>query len=114
MVKVIGRIYKYDQKNMHYTAPNTTFVIPPRFDTSIQTQRNIVYYASASANDELSSGLDQSTNHHGNTDGKKNDYSQSYETPRKNNCCSSSHGDTITTTIFHTDSTWKITSIISN
>ena len=33
--------------------------------------------------DVASSGLDQSTNHHGNMYGKDNDYSQSYETPRK-------------------------------
>ena len=29
--KVIGHIYKYDQRNWPYPSPNTTFVIPPRF-----------------------------------------------------------------------------------
>ena len=44
-----------------------------------------------------SSGLDQSTNHHDNTDVKDNDDSQSYETPRKK-FSYSYFGDTITTT----------------
>ena len=48
-------------------------------------------------NDESSSGLYQSTKHHGNTDGKDNDYSQSYDTPQKKTR-SSSYGDKITTT----------------
>ena len=40
MSKGIGCIYKYDHRNCPYPYPNTTFVITPRFDTSIQTQRN--------------------------------------------------------------------------
>ena len=39
---------------------------------------------SVSANYESSSGLDQRTNHHCNTDSKNNDDSQSYEKPKKN------------------------------
>ena len=49
------------------------------------------------SNDVASSGLDQSTNHRDNIYGKENYYSKSYETHQKNNCCSSSYGDTITT-----------------
>ena len=56
--KGIRRSYKYDQWNWPYTSPNTTFVIPPRFDTSIQTQRNSASDAAVGANDEASSGLD--------------------------------------------------------
>ena len=42
--------------------------MPPRFDTSIQTKHNSAYDASMGSNDIASSGLDQSTNHCGNTD----------------------------------------------
>ena len=52
------------------------FLILPRSDTSIQTQRNSASDASVGANDVAPSGLDQSTNHHGNTDVKYNDDSQ--------------------------------------
>ena len=74
--KVIFGIYKYDQRNCPYPSPNTTFLILPRSDTSIQTQRNSASDASVGANDVAPSGLDQSTNHHGNTDVKYNDDSQ--------------------------------------
>ena len=50
--------------------------------TSIQTQRNIASDASVGENYVSSSGLYQSTNHHGNTDFNNNDDSQSFETPR--------------------------------
>ena len=76
------RIYKYNQQNWPYSSPNTTFIIPPCFDTYIQTQRNSASYASVGLNDVSSSGLDQCTNHRGNKYGKDNDDSQSYETPR--------------------------------
>ena len=79
MGKGIGRIYKYDQRNWPYPYPNTTFFIPPSFGTSIQTQRNSDSYASVGAHYVSSSGLDKITNHHGNTDGKDNDDSHSYE-----------------------------------
>ena len=49
------------------------------------------------ANDVASSGLYQSTNYHGNTDGKDNDDSQSFETPRENNSRSSYFDDKIST-----------------
>ena len=49
--KGIVRIYKYDQKNCPYPSPNTNFVISPRFDTSIQTQRNSDSDDSVGAND---------------------------------------------------------------
>ena len=58
MGKGIGRIYKYDQQNWPYPFPNTTFVITPYLNTSIQPQRNIASDASAGANDEVSAGLD--------------------------------------------------------
>ena len=50
-------------------------------------------------NDVASSGIYQSTNHHGNMDGNYNDDSQSYDTPQRGKYCYSSFGDTITTTI---------------
>ena len=55
----------------------------PHFDTSIQTQCSSASDAYVVENYVAPYGLDQSTNHHGNTDGKDNDDSQSYETPRK-------------------------------
>ena len=53
--------------------------------------------ASEGENDVASSGLDQSTNHHGNTYGKDNDNSQSYETPWWGGAIILSFGDTIST-----------------
>ena len=98
MDKVIGCIYKYDQRNWPYPPPNTIFFIPPHFDTSIQNQRNSAYDASVVAKDVAPDRLYQRTNHRGNMNGKDNDDSQSYETHQKNNFCSSSFGDTIATT----------------
>ena len=83
MGKGIGGIYKYEYQNCPYTYQKTTFVIPPRFDFSLHTQCISTYDASVGTNDVASSILDQNSNHHGNTDGKDNDYSQSYETPWK-------------------------------
>ena len=73
--KGTGRIYKYDQRNWPYPSLNTTFFIPPCFDTSIQTQFNSAYNASMGEIDVASSRIYQSTNHHANMDGKDNDYS---------------------------------------
>ena len=98
MGKGIERIYKYDQQNWPYPSPNTIFVIPPHFDSYIKTQLNSASDASVVANDVASAGLDESTNHHGNTDGKDNDDSQSYEKHGKNKFRSYSSGDTINTT----------------
>ena len=109
MGKVIGRIYKYDQRNWPYPYPNNNFIIPPHFYTSIQAQRNSDFNASAGANNEASAGLytsiqtqcnsdsyvsvgsnyaslfglDQITNHHCNMDSKNDDDSRSYKTPQK-------------------------------
>ena len=99
MGKVIARIYKYDHRNWPYPSQDTTFVIPQWSDTSIQTQRNSASDVPVGAHYISSSVLYQSTNHHGNTDVKDNDDSQSFETPKKNNFYSSYFGDTITTTI---------------
>ena len=77
--------------------PNITFVIPPHFDTCIQTQRNSDFYAYVGENYVASVGLYTRTDHHGNMDGKDDDDSQSLETPQKNNSRSSSFGDTIST-----------------
>ena len=74
--------YSYNRLNEN-TYSNTTFVIRPYFVTSIQTQRNTASDASAGENYVASSELYQSTNHRGNTNGKNNDDSQSYETPQK-------------------------------
>ena len=63
------------------TDSNTTFLIPSRFDLSIQTQCNSDSDDSAGANDVASAVLDKSTNHHGNNDVNDNEDSQSYETP---------------------------------
>ena len=98
MGKTIVRIYKYDQRNWTYPYSNTTFSIPTCYGTSIQTQSNSYYDTSVGANDVASFLLDQSTNHHINTDVKNNDDSQSFETPRENSCSSSYFGDTIATT----------------
>ena len=56
MGKGIGHIYKYDQQNYPYPSPNTTLVIPPRFDTSKQNQRNSDSDVFAGANDEVLDG----------------------------------------------------------
>ena len=95
--KGILRIYKYHQWNWLYKSPNTSFIMPPCFDTSIQTQCNSYFDAYVGANDVASYGLDKSNNHHGNTYRKDNDDSQSYKTPRIF-FRSSSFGDTINTT----------------
>ena len=68
MGKGIGCIYKYDQRNWPYPSPNTNFIIPPCFDVYIQTQRKSSSDAYEDENYVASSGLDQSTNHCGNTD----------------------------------------------
>ena len=70
MGKGIFLIYKYDQRNLTYWSPNTTFVIPPYFDMYIQKQCNSAYDAYVGANDLASYRLDQSTKHHGNMEGK--------------------------------------------
>ena len=88
--------YSYDRLNGN-TDSGTTIVLPPYFDTSIQTQLNSALDASVGTNYLASPVLDQSTNHHVNTGGNDNDYSQSYETPWKT-CRSYSFGDTISTT----------------
>ena len=74
-----------------------TVVLQPNFDTSIQSQLNSALYASVGANDVESYGFDKSTNHNGNTFGKYNEDSQSYETTQIKKR-SYSFGDTITTT----------------
>ena len=89
--------YIYDKLKQNIDS-NTTFVIPPRFDDYIQTERNSYSDATAGENDVASGGFYQSINHHSNTYGKDNDDSQSFETPMKNNCSYSSFGDTISTT----------------
>ena len=98
MGKWIRRIYKYDQRNCPKSYSNINFVVPPSFDTSIQTQYNSASDSSMVENDVASDGLYQSINHHGNKDVKDNDNSQPFETPRKNNFCYSSFDDTITNT----------------
>ena len=98
MYKETRHIYKYDQRIWPYLSPNTTFIMPTFFDRYIQTQRNNAHDASVGGNDVASSGLDQSINHRVNMEGRDNDGSQSYETPWKNNCRSSSLGDIITNT----------------
>ena len=92
-------IYKYDQSKWPYPSPNTNFSIPQHSDSSIQTQLNSATDYSVGAHDVASYGLYQSTNYHGIADVKDNDYSQSFETARKNNLRSSCFGDTFTTTI---------------
>ena len=57
MGKGTVRIYKYDQQKRPYPYPNTVFVIPPCFDTSLQTQLNISYDASMGENDLASAIL---------------------------------------------------------
>ena len=79
------------------TDSNTTVVLPPHFDAYIQTKSNSASYDSTDANDAASSGVDQIPNHHVKTDGKDNDDSQSYDTPRKK-FRYSYFGDTISTT----------------
>ena len=51
MVKRIVRIYKYNQCNWTYPYKNTTFDIPPHFDTFIKTQHNSASYDSTGEND---------------------------------------------------------------
>ena len=74
--KGIRCTYKYDQHNWPYPYPNTNIIIPPRFDTSIQTQHKSAYDPSVSTNDLASDGVYQITNHNVNTDGKDNGDSQ--------------------------------------
>ena len=69
-------IFKYDQGNSPNPSPNTAFVMPTRFDTSIQTQCNSIYDASVGTKDIASAKLYLSINHYGKTDGKDNNYSQ--------------------------------------
>ena len=76
MVKGIIHIYKYDHMNWPNPPPNTTFIISQNSVTSIPNQRNSASDASVDVHDVASSGLDQSTNHHGNMDVNYNDDSQ--------------------------------------
>ena len=96
MGKGIGRIYKYDQRNCPYPSPNNIFFILQHYETYIQTQCTSSSNASVGEHDLASSGLYQIINHRGNTDVNNNYDSQSFETPRKNNCSASCFGDTIT------------------
>ena len=68
-------LYSYDRLNEN-TDSNTTVILPPYFDTSIQPQQNNDSDSSAGAKDVTPAGLDQHTNHHGNKDGKDNNDSQ--------------------------------------
>ena len=76
MGKVIGHIYKYDRRNWPYPLPNTPFVMLQNFETCIKTQHTSAYDAYVGAHALAYSGLDQSTNHHGNTDVNNNCDSQ--------------------------------------
>ena len=96
--KWIVCIYKYDRQNWPYPSKKTTFVIPPHFDSNIQTQRNSDSDVSTGANDVESYGLDQSTNHNDNKNDKDYYYSQSYETPWGENWRPYFFVDTISTT----------------
>ena len=98
MVKVISRIYNYDQCNWPYPSSNNIFVIPKCSDTSIKTKRNSASDDCVGSHVLASSELYQITNYDGNTDVNNNDDSPSFETPSKNNCSSSYFGDTIITT----------------
>ena len=89
--------YRYDRFNGK-TDSNNTAVLSQKFDTSKQTRFISASDASTGSNYVSSSGIYQSTNHHGKMDDKDNDYSLSYETPQGGNCCSSSFGDIIYTT----------------
>ena len=71
--KGIGCIYKCDQQNWPYPSPNTPFFITQHYYTYIQTQINSAYDDSVGAHYVASSGLYQSTNHHGNRDVNDND-----------------------------------------
>ena len=82
MGKGICHIYKYGKSNCPYPPPNTNVVIPQRSDTYIQSRRNSAYVAYVGAHDVALAGLDQSTNHNGNTEVKDNNDSHSFETPR--------------------------------
>ena len=96
--KGIGRIYKYDQQNWTYGYPNTNFVIPPCYDTYIQTQLNIFSDSYVDANYVSSCGLDQNIYHNVNTDVKDNYDSKLFETTRKHNYNPLSFGNTTATT----------------
>ena len=85
MGKGIGPIYKYDQRNLSYPSPNTTFVLTQLSDCYIQNQHTITSDASVGAHSLASSVSYQSTSHQDNTDVNDYDDSQSFETPRKNN-----------------------------
>ena len=63
--------YSYNRLNKN-TDSNTTAILPPHFDTFIQTQRNSASNEYVGANDIVSVKFYQNTNHHGNTDGKYN------------------------------------------
>ena len=98
MAKGIGRIYKYDQQNWPYPSQNTAFVVTQISEASIQTQCTSASDANVGEHTLSSSGFDQRNKHHVNTDINNNDYSQSFETPRGDNCSSYSFGDTTNTT----------------
>ena len=67
--------YSYDRLNENSDS-STNVVLPPRCDTYIKTQCNSSPDAYVGSNYVSSAGLDQSTNHHGTTDGNDNDDSQ--------------------------------------
>ena len=67
--------YIYDRLNENSNS-NTTVVLPPHFDTSIQPQHNSDSDASEGAKDVASDLFDQSNKHHYNTYDKDNDDSQ--------------------------------------
>ena len=74
--KGISCVYKYDHRNRPYLSQKQTLVIPQHSETYIQTQQTSASDASVGAHALTSSGLDQSTNHHGNTDVNNNCDSQ--------------------------------------
>ena len=63
------------------TDSNTTIVLPPHFDTYIQTQCNSDSDDSAGAKYASLAGLDQIMNHHCITDSNNKEDSKSYEKP---------------------------------
>ena len=82
---------------MVLSIPKHYFFVIQLSETYIQNQCNGASGAYVGAHALASSGLDQSTNHHGNTDVNDNDDSQLFETPRENNCSSFCFGDKINT-----------------
>ena len=85
MGKRIGRVYKHSQHKYPYPSPNTTFVLPPHYVSSLQNDRTSVCGATMISLNEPPPLSNLTTTNQADTDVKNDIDSQYFATPIKRN-----------------------------